>query len=647
MSSSFEKSVKGATKIKNAPPKAKYIEHLLIATHSGEAGVGEVFRAMHYRLRDSTWTVVLKGLLTAHLMIREGAQEVTLAYLSKHRNMLAISSFTDAQTQGRNIRRYANYLTERARAYRETKIDWCRSGDGRLEKLSVDKGLLRETETVLHQLAALVKCDVLDSEGETDITISIFKLLVLDLLALFQCLNQGLINILGRFFEMSKTDAERAMEIYRNFSKYTDHVVQYLSVARQYEYRTGVQVPKLTHAPVNLGRQLEEYLNDADFEVQRRQYLAEQDFKKGGKAKDAFDLPKPPRSPTGRASSAQNSSNPFPAPPKDAPKPAAKGPDPDLIDFFGSIEQNQTTMQVNTQPSAPGQNMFQPPQQQLHLQPTGFINNAATFPLANNQFQQQQDIFQPQQNMFQQQVPQPQPAPLQPTFTGAGFGGFTPQPQNNFQPSSLAPIPQNTTANFQGQNFMQQPQQQQQQQQVPGQLLPMQTGTTNPFRQSMMMAQPTGVPNFMNQQPLQQQQQPQPQQPQQTGFVAPALNRQSTNPFAKSVSPPNNNSPFQSQAPAPLQATPTGTNPFARNSPQQQQQQLPPMPAMPGQQQQQAGALAPQPTGVTNPFRQGDFVNHTTGMGWQHNQAPIGGGIDQLQTVSVFPRPTQQSPWQQ
>ncbi|KAJ4151131.1 hypothetical protein LMH87_011847 [Akanthomyces muscarius] len=645
MSSSFEKSVKGATKIKNAPPKAKYIEHLLIATHSGEAGVGEVFRAMHYRLRDSTWTVVLKGLLTVHLMIREGSQEVTLAYLSKHRNMLAISSFTDAQTQGRNIRRYATYLSERARAYRDTKIDWARSGEGRLERLSVDKGLLRETETVLQQMSALLKCDVLDSEGETDITISIFKLLVLDLLALFQCLNQGLINILGRFFEMSRTDAERAMEIYKSFSKYTDYVVQYLSVARQYEHRTGVQVPKLSHAPVNLGRQLQEYLDDSDFEIHRRQYLAEQDFKKGGKGKDAFDLPKPPRSPAGRSGSAQNSNNPFPAPPKDVPKAAVKGPDPDLIDFFGSIEQNQTTMQVNTQPNAPGQNMFQPPQQQLELQPTGFINHAASFPMANNQFQQQQNMF---QQPMQQPMQQQQPAPLQPNFTGAGFGGFTPQPQNNFQPGSLGPIPQNMAANFQNQDVMQQPQQQPQQQ-MPGQLMPMQTGTTNPFRQSMMMAQPTGMQNYMSQQPLQQQQQQQQsqsQQPQQTGFVSPGLNRQSTNPFAKSVSPQNNNSPFQSQAPAPLQATPTGTNPFARNVPQQQ---APPMPAMPGQQQQQQqpGALAPQPTGVTNPFRQGDFVNHATGLGWQHNQAPIGGGIDQIQTVPVFPRPAQQSPWQQ
>ena len=131
-------------------------------------------------------------------MIREGSADVTLAYLAKHRNMIAISTFSDAQTQGRNIRHYASYLAERARAYRETKIDWVRSKDGRLEKLSIEKGLLRETESVQHQLTALLKCDVMENEPENEITITVFRLLVLDLLALFQALNQGLINILGR-----------------------------------------------------------------------------------------------------------------------------------------------------------------------------------------------------------------------------------------------------------------------------------------------------------------------------------------------------------------------------------------------------------------------------------------------------------------
>ncbi|MCG8390211.1 MAG: ANTH domain-containing protein, partial [Cytophagales bacterium] len=118
-------------------------------------------------------------------------------YLAKHPNILAINSFSDAQTQGRNIRHYASYLTERARAYRDTKTDWVRDKSNRLESLSIDKGLLRQTEAVQRPLTALLKCDVMENEPDNDINICIFRLLVSDLLKLFQALNQGMINILG------------------------------------------------------------------------------------------------------------------------------------------------------------------------------------------------------------------------------------------------------------------------------------------------------------------------------------------------------------------------------------------------------------------------------------------------------------------
>lgn len=71
-----------------------------------------------------------------------------------------VINYVTAQTQGRNIRHYSNYLQERARAYRDTNIDWVRAKEPRLEKLSVEKGLLRETEAVQNQLTALLKCDV-------------------------------------------------------------------------------------------------------------------------------------------------------------------------------------------------------------------------------------------------------------------------------------------------------------------------------------------------------------------------------------------------------------------------------------------------------------------------------------------------------
>ncbi|KAI0405866.1 ANTH-domain-containing protein [Xylaria palmicola] len=631
MSSSFEKSVKGATKIKAAPPKTKYIEHILVATHAGEAGVGEVFRALQNRLRDSTWTVVFKSLITVHLMIREGSPDATLSYLARNRNQLAISSFTDAQIQGRNIRHYASYLGERVRAYKDTKIDWVRAKETRLESLSVEKGLLRETEAVQRQLTALLKCDVLD-EPENEITITVFRLLVLDLLSLFQVLNQAMINILGHFFEMSKVDAERAMDIYRQFTKTTDAVVQYLTVARQWEPHTRVEVPKLKHAPVNLGRQLEDYLNDPDFEINRRQYIAEQQAKKkGGISKGDKNANAPETKAESNKLFATASASLASAP--KAPQ-ATKGPDPDLIDFFDSIEHNQTTMA--TQPNAQPAQQTQMPlmntgnpwpsgmQQPAQLQGNGFGPQVTGYP-SNSPFQQ------PNNTGFAlpQQIPPQMPPQIQPNFTGAGFGGYTPQP--NFTPNSLGPIPQDAVAPF-----------------PTGALLPpMQTGqqTTNPFRASMMVANSTGmttnsaVPNTFPTPTIPQTQPPS------------ALSRQPTNPFARSspqattpFAGPQPTSPFQSpppnQPPTLLQPAATGTNPFAKNFPpagNPVQQQRP----------QTSGGLVPQATGATNPFRQGAFVNHQTGLGWQHNQMPIGGGLDQLQAQPVFPRPTQQTPWQQ
>ena len=455
---------------------------------------------------------------------------------------------------------------------------------------------------------------------------------------------------------MSKHDAERAMDIYRLFTKQTDYVVQYLSVARQWEHHTRVEVPKLKHAPVNLGRQLEEYLKDSDFEIHRRQYLAELDAKKkGGAGKSTTE--------SSAASKAFPSTNGSSSASASKPAPPLKGPEPDLIDFFESIEQNQTPMaiQVNSQ-QAQVQSQLQPGQQVGQMNTGNPWPSNGPFPQAGPQFAQGNG-FAPQQTGFQGNGPFPQqqqqnlgaysqqqqqvPNQMQPNFTGAGFGGFT--PQQGFS-NALPAIPQNSAAPYQTGSLSP----------------PMQTGlqpqTTNPFRASMMMANPTGANNTL-QPPTS------PQSQQSTG-----LSRSSTNPFARSSpqaaqpfpnpqaslasspypqQPPPQTatstgpSPFPSQQyspqPATLQPAQTGTNPFAKNftgsqnQQQQQQQQRP---------QTSAGLMA-QPTGSTNPFRQGAFVNHQTGMGWQHNQQAMGGGLDQLETMPVFPRPAQQTPWQQ
>ena len=62
--------------------------------------------------------------------------------------------------QGTNIRHYYTYLLARAKAYKDTRIDWVREGPTRLKRQTIDKGLLRETEAVQSQISKLLQCDV-------------------------------------------------------------------------------------------------------------------------------------------------------------------------------------------------------------------------------------------------------------------------------------------------------------------------------------------------------------------------------------------------------------------------------------------------------------------------------------------------------
>jgi hypothetical protein len=64
------------------------------------------------------------------------------------------------QTQGGNIRNYTEYLLCRAEQYGATKMDYVRTGEGRLKRLNIEKGLLREAESVQDQIKFLLRCEV-------------------------------------------------------------------------------------------------------------------------------------------------------------------------------------------------------------------------------------------------------------------------------------------------------------------------------------------------------------------------------------------------------------------------------------------------------------------------------------------------------
>ncbi|ODH46770.1 hypothetical protein GX48_07134 [Paracoccidioides brasiliensis] len=644
---SFEKSVKGATKTKNAAPKSKYIEHILTATYN-EAGVAEIFRTLQFRIRDSTWTIVYKALIVVHMMIREGSAGAALKYLSQNPKRLAITSISEFQAQGANIWRYSEYLVARANAYAETKTDFVRGGQGRLKRLAINKGLLRETEIVQKQIHALLKCDILMDEPENEISLTAFRLLTLDLLTLYSVMNEGTINVLEHYFEMSRPDSERALKIYKRFSAQTEEVVRFLRIARQYESATRLEIPNLKHASTDLSKLLEDDLNDPDFDQRRREYRSQKfgsssvEKEKGLARSRSVSAPQKPK-PTVQ-----------PAVPQSAtPKLEVKISGPNLLDFFDDEPQPQQ-QQLSMPQQSPHQ-QFNPQnlqfKQQQQFQQTGFQPQPIGFNVQQNNFQQQpQQHFTPASDFGQQQTgfvgqfeqsnsnpfgqnqPQQQSQSLQslqPNHSGSGFGGYAPQPQQHTFQTILSSIPQKSVPSFQQTMLTGSP---------AGGSRP-----NNPFRQSML---PPSTPE--NTSPT-------------TTDTASLLKRQSTNPFAKRMttqSPQFANgspSPFSLQPPTqplpqlpsqqeqqllPLQPQPTGTNPFSRpqTAPDSQLQ-------FSNTTRLTAASLLPNPTVSTNPFCQRAFIYQQTGQGWQAGpqagpQATMG-GLERLETVSVFPRPGQ------
>ncbi|KAI0035312.1 ANTH domain-containing protein, partial [Vararia minispora EC-137] len=354
----FDKVVKNACKPKNAPPKAKYLDPIIAATWSDDGSVHDVCKALAPRLREPNAIVVFKALIVLHTMIRNGATDNVLQYLSSS-DVLRLKNVGATQWEGvrfppENLKNYALYLDARIRAFRELKHDAIRvqsetNRDLRLKTImgrklrtmTVEKGLLRETRIVQKMIDALVECQFYVDDLEDELNIAALRMLVKDLLILFQAGNEGVINVLEHYFEMSHVDATQALQIYRHFCKQTEHVVEYLSVAKKLQNLLNVSIPNLKHAPVSLVKSLEEYLNDPNFEQNRIEYKAN---------KDAADRSVRDAAADAAPSSVSTSS---PAASSSAPKPEANKA---IADFFSAIEEQPTMFNPNT--NSPTSNYF-------------------------------------------------------------------------------------------------------------------------------------------------------------------------------------------------------------------------------------------------------------------------------------------------
>lgn len=260
------KAVCKATTEEIIGPKKKHLDYLLHCTNEPNVSIPTLANLLIERTLNPSWVVVYKGLITIHHLMCYGNERFT-QYLASSNSNFQLSNFLDKTgVQGYDmspfIRRYAKYLSEKSVSYRTVALDFCKvkrgKDGGTLRTMTGDK-LLKTLPVLQAQIDALLEFDCSSQDLNNGVINSSFMLLFRDLIRLFACYNDGVINLLEKYFDMGKKQARDALDLYKKFLIRMDRVAEFLKVAENVGIDKG-DIPDLAKAPSSLLEALEGHL---------------------------------------------------------------------------------------------------------------------------------------------------------------------------------------------------------------------------------------------------------------------------------------------------------------------------------------------------------------------------------------------------
>ncbi|XP_023176753.1 phosphatidylinositol-binding clathrin assembly protein LAP isoform X8 [Drosophila hydei] len=271
------KSVCKATTEECIGPKKKHLDYLVHCTNEPNVSIPHLANLLIERSQNANWVVVYKSLITTHHLMAYG-NERFMQYLASSNSTFNLSSFLDKGTVqdggmgvpgGRMgydmspfIRRYAKYLNEKSLSYRAMAFDFCKvkrgKEEGSLRNMNAEK-LLKTLPVLQAQLDGLLEFDCQSNDLTNGVINMSFMLLFRDLIRLFACYNDGIINLLEKYFDMNKKHARDALDLYKKFLVRMDRVGEFLKVAENVGIDKG-DIPDLTKAPSSLLDALEQHL---------------------------------------------------------------------------------------------------------------------------------------------------------------------------------------------------------------------------------------------------------------------------------------------------------------------------------------------------------------------------------------------------
>ncbi|XP_052707789.1 phosphatidylinositol-binding clathrin assembly protein LAP-like isoform X20 [Crassostrea angulata] len=219
-------------------PKKKHLDYLIQCTNEPNVSIPQLADLLIERTQQQSWVIVFKALITTHNLMNYGNERFT-QYLASNNCSFNLGQFIDKQgVQGYDmstfIRRYSKYLNEKAVSYRQMAFDFCKvkrgKDDGLLRTMNADK-LLKTLPALQKQLDSLLEFDCAPNELTNGVINACFLLMFKDLIRLFACYNDGIINLLEKYFDMNKKQCKDALEIYKRFLVRMDKVSEFLKTA--------------------------------------------------------------------------------------------------------------------------------------------------------------------------------------------------------------------------------------------------------------------------------------------------------------------------------------------------------------------------------------------------------------------------------
>ncbi|CAN8232521.1 unnamed protein product [Cochlearia groenlandica] len=261
-----------ATNHVESPSKERYIRAIFMAISATRprADVAYCIHALSRRLsRTHNWAVALKTLIVIHRALREVDQtfhEEVINYSRSRTHMLNMSHFKDdscpnAWGYSVWVRFYALFLEERLECFHVLKYD-----------VEIDPPKTKDLDTpdLLEQLPALQELlfRVLDCQPEgaavqNHIIQLALSMVVSESTKIYQALTDGIDNLVDKFFEMQRSDALKALDMYRRAVKQAERLSEFFEVCKSVYMGRGDRFIKIEQPPTSFLQAMEEYVKDA------------------------------------------------------------------------------------------------------------------------------------------------------------------------------------------------------------------------------------------------------------------------------------------------------------------------------------------------------------------------------------------------